>query len=426
MADENQKMKQIAETEIPEEGVRMKIKVEHIRDRPDRIPPIVAYFSTGYDPFAVNPETGEKETPKVTVYRHKDESKKRVQLVVSPPNSNVDFVGNSYSGENAARQTTMYTLGILNRQTKTMKVLPICCNKILRLDPIVRTKATDKATDEAEASGTTDVPELTTGERITETNAKFSTKKVVNRDKKRRALNMGDDDEAQKLIEGKLNDVDVNISALESTSSTVALNIPPYDASATNPEEVYPIGKIIEKGEWDFLQDIYQLLQQGTEAATDSYPVFVRNRLYKLRDIKDETEKETVSGVLSLLTHLIKFKDMNSMNGFDSAKDHRLPKIIRQKCTSLFRDPESERIPVDKAYLLISYILVLSLHVDNFKSDPEDIAKDLRMDAFDLRKHFENLGCKISRGKGTTTTFATLPTPLKFPEIRRRRKTQKR
>lgn len=105
-------------------------------------------------------------------------------------------------------------------------------------------------------------------------------------DKKRRALNMGDDEETQKLIDGKLNEVDVNTSALESTSSTVARNIPPYDASATTPSEVYPIGKIIGKGEWDFLQDIYQLLQQETVAATNAYPVFVRNRLYKLRDIK--------------------------------------------------------------------------------------------------------------------------------------------
>lgn len=129
MADENQKMKQIA-TENHEEGVRMKIKVEQMKDRPDRIPPIVAYFSTGYDPFAVNPETGEKETPKITVYRHKDESKKRIQVVVTPPNANVDFVGTNYTGENAARQTTTYTLGILNKETKTMKILPVCCNKV--------------------------------------------------------------------------------------------------------------------------------------------------------------------------------------------------------------------------------------------------------------------------------------------------------
>lgn len=109
---------------------------------------------------------------------------------------------------------------------------------------------------------------------------------VSMQDKKKRALNMGDDAETQKFLDGKLGELDVNTAALESTSSTVARNIPPYDAAATTAKEAYPLEKIIEKGEWSFLEDIYWLLEQGTEAATDAYPVFVRNRLFKLRDIK--------------------------------------------------------------------------------------------------------------------------------------------
>lgn len=139
--------------------------------------------------------------------------------------------------------------------------------------------------------------------------------------------------------------------------------------------------------------------------------------------MQDDTELQTVSGSLTLLTHLVKFKDKNSMNGFDSAKDHKIPEIIHRKFVSLFKDPESVRIPVDKTNLLISYVLVLALHVDNFKTDPEDIAKDLRMSTVALRTHFENLGCKFLKEKATTV--ATLPTPLNFPQIRRRRKTQK-
>ncbi|VVB01163.1 unnamed protein product [Arabis nemorensis] len=108
------------------------------------------------------------------------------------------------------------------------------------------------------------------------------------------------------------------------------------------------------------------------------------------------------------------------MNGFDSAKDHRFPGMIREKCMSLFKDPESDKIPIDRINLLIRYILVLALHVDNFKTNPEDIAKDLRMSKVDVRKHFENLGCKITRDK--LIVLATLPVPLKFPEITRKRR----
>ncbi|EOA30600.1 hypothetical protein CARUB_v10013731mg [Capsella rubella] len=402
------------------EGEKITLKVKQIRERPDRISPIVAYFSTSYNPCEVDPKTGENvnETPKVTVYRHKDETKKRLQVVVSPPGANVEFVGTNYTGEQAAMQTTAYALGIVNRKNRTIRILPVAHNKIIRLEPRIKTQ---EATEE-EASGSAVVSELSIRDRLRKTNSTFGTKKAVSRDKKKRDLNVGDDAETQKFLDGKLNELDINVGALESTSSNVARNIPPYDASATTSREAYPLEKIIEKGEWSFLEDIYRLLQQETEAATDAYPVFVRNRLYKLRDIKDDMEKQRVSGTLTFLTHLIKFKDRNSMN-FASAKDHRIPDIIRRKFMGMFMDPESDRMPVDKTQLLVSYALVLALHVDNFKTDPEDIAKDLRMSTVALRTHFENLGCKVSKEK--TTTFATLPTPLNFPQIRRRRKSQK-
>lgn len=52
--------------------------------------------------------------------------------------------------------------------------------------------------------------------------------------------------------------------------------------------EAYPIGKIIKKKDLDSLQDIYWLLlkEDGPASDFDAYPLFVRNRLKKLRDIK--------------------------------------------------------------------------------------------------------------------------------------------
>ncbi|AEE75443.1 unnamed protein product [Arabidopsis thaliana] len=402
-----------------EEDKRVTLKVTQVAERPDRISPIVAYFSTGYDPCKVDPKTGKRvhETPKVTVYKHKDDSKKRIQVVVSPPGARVEFVGTNYTGEQAAMQTNTYRVGVFNREAKTLRILPVAHNKIIRLEPRVKAQETN----EEEASGSAvvkELEELKTGERD-----RYNTKKAVTRDKKKRALYMGDDAATQKVLDGKLSELGVNTAALEGTSSTVARNIPPYNTAATTANEAYPLEKIIEKGDWSFLEDIYWLLQQETEAATEAYPVFVRNRLYRLRDIKDDMKKQTVCGAATLLTHLVKFKDRNSMNGYDSAKDHKMPDIFRQKFNSMFKDSESDRIPVDKINLLISYVLVLSLHVDNFMTDPEDIAKDLRISTVELRKHFLQLGCKFL--KQNSTTVATLPTPLNFPEVNRRRRARK-
>ncbi|CAA7035644.1 unnamed protein product [Microthlaspi erraticum] len=415
------KNKSTSETENHDEeddAATIDITVKQISEKPDRIPPIVAYFASPYDPSS---QSDDRESPNVTVYRHKSEAKKRLQVVVSPPGSNVEFVGSNYTGEQAARQTCVYTLGVLDKEAQTLRILPIAHNKVFRLEPRVKIKeAVDS--EAAESAVTTELSEKERAMKGREKlNSKFGTKSAINRDKRKKALTLGADPDALDSDERKLTEADLNTSALESTDANVSRNIPPHDVSATAPEKAYPIEKIIDTGEWKFLQDIYDPVEDVIRTATDEYPLFVRNRLDKLRGIKNKTEKDTVAVVLSLLTHLVKFKDLNSMDGFSSAKNHKFPGIIRQKCKRLFKDSDEGRMPHDKINLLISYVLVLALHVDDFKTDPEDIAKDLRISQVELRKHFENLGCKYSHSKKSNVVF-NLPVPLKFPQIMRKRK----
>ncbi|MFS7981008.1 putative RNA polymerase I associated factor, A49 [Helianthus anomalus] len=135
---------------------------------------------------------------------------------------------------------------------------------------------------------------------------------------------------------------------------------------------------------------------------------------------RDEEVKESLTCIFSYINHLIKFKDKHSMDGYSSAKHHKLPNILNQKFNDMFANTESKRLADDKRDLLISYVLVLTLFVDNFKTEFSDIAKDLRMSLGALRPHFEYLGCKFVREHNIT--LATLPAPLKFPEIRMRRR----
>ncbi|KAL0322177.1 UNVERIFIED_CONTAM: hypothetical protein Scaly_2514100 [Sesamum calycinum] len=148
----------------------------------------------------------------------------------------------------------------------------------------------------------------------------------------------------------------------------------------------------------DYLLDVFELAEAGL----------------------DESKKRRFVGILSYITHLIKFKDRHSMDGVTSAKRHKLPSILSQKFSSLFGATNDTRIPDDKLKLLISYILVLSLFADDFRSDPLDIAKDLRMNPITLRPHYEYLGCKFVRDN--QVLLATLPVPLEFQTIKRKRR----
>lgn len=401
------KRKKVATTEEP---VQATIKV--IPGNPERIAPLVGYFPSGFDPTK-NPDPN---STKVGVFRHKERGGTRLQLVVTPNKEpRVDFVGTSYAGEAQAGEHCAYGLGILDKATQTLKIVPIANNKIFRLEPKVQGVFSDK---EPASSVMGELSAHEKAEKRIELHNLYGTKKSIRQNKKMQTLKQEDDPDSQ-------NDLDAikqgmtNREDLEASEGHNDRNTPPFNASATTPQEAYPLDKIISTGEWKFLQDIYKILEGGAEISRDSFPTFVCNRIHKLQQIEDEDKKNKLSCIFSYITHLIKFKDLHSMDGFSSATAHRFPSIIRDKFSSMF-DAVSKRLSTEKSNLLISYVLVLTLFADEFQTSLTDIAKDLRMSNATLRTHYETLGCKVSKRNDLSTVI--LPVPLQFPTVKRKRR----
>ncbi|XWS49257.1 hypothetical protein CRYUN_Cryun13aG0148400 [Craigia yunnanensis] len=385
------------------------VKIRLFQGQPNKIPPLVAYFPSGYNSCKTNPQAQQEEgdeeegpnnqthPPRVKVFRNMAQRKtNRLQVVVSPSGSNVDFVGSSYSGEAAAAQVCRYSLGVLDKENGTLKIVPIASNKILRLEPRVRSSET--ANKDASNSVKS---ELTTekNDKLGELTALYGTKKDRKKRKDFIDLKKEVDPESQKALDKKIEQVTFDKEALGNTSALIA--------------QAYPLDNIILKGDWEFLGDIYELLQVGAEVASVAYPGFVCNRIHKLDAIQDETERRKLSCVFSYITHLVKFKDMFSMEHAASAKNHKIPSIERQRFFTMFTDPGSKLLSPDNVYLRNSYVKALTLHADGFRTDPSDIAKDLRISVIGLRPHFLDLGCKLLHENNIL--YATLPVPLKFP-----------
>ncbi|CAA2971130.1 DNA-directed RNA polymerase I subunit rpa49 [Olea europaea subsp. europaea] len=390
------------------------VKVETVAEKKDKISPIIGYFPSGYDPLKNHSEP----EASVKVYRNVKKSN-RLQMVVSPHGSQVDFVGTNYSGEATAPQLCKYALGVLDKDTQTLRIVPIESNKIFRLAPkIGAADQTEKEIlDEANEEDATEKK----ANELKKLTLMYSTKKNIRQDVKRDALRQTGDPGVHQDLDLKLQEVETIKEALEAATSTDnSLNIPPYNLSATSPDMAYPLDKIILKGEWDYLLDIFEISFTGGEVTPSIYPRFVRNRVQKLEDIEDDAKKRKLAGIFSYITHLIKFKDKHSMDGVLSAKHHKFPSIFSQKFSSLFATSNDSRIPDEKKKLLISYVLVLTMFVDEFKSDPSDIAEDLRMTPVALRPHYEYLGCKFRREN--QVLVATLPVPLEFQTIKRKRR----
>ncbi|WMV34079.1 hypothetical protein MTR67_027464 [Solanum verrucosum] len=391
------------------------VTMETIAENPNNISPIVGYFPSGYDPLTNNNDGFEELSTKL--YRNAKRNN-RLQLVVSPNGSQVDFVGTNYSGEATSAQLCTYSLGILDKETQTLKIVPIAANKIIRLEPRVRGLEVQETEDPDTAK-----QEITAEERndkMRELTQKYTSKKSIRQARKLDSLRQQEDTGNQEEFDRNIAGA-INKEALEVAVATdSARNIPPHDLDATIPQLAYPLDRIISKGEWDFLLDIFELTEAGAEMTPDLYPSFVCNRSYKLEHIQDEDEKKRLAGIFSFITHLVKFKDKHSMDGVSSAKHHKFPGILSQKFTSMFSISDSKRLPEEKVTLLINYVLVLTLFADDFRSDPSDIAKDLRINAVALRPFYEYLGCKLVREKNVV--LATLPVPLVFPSVRRKRR----
>lgn len=391
------------------------VTMETIAENPKYISPIVGYFPSGYDPLRSNNDGVEELSTKL--YRNAKRNN-RLQLVVSPNGSQVDFVGTNYSGEATSAQLCTFSLGVLDKETQTLKIVPIAANKIIRLEPRVRGSEVPETEDPNTAK-----QELTAEERsdkLRELTQMYSSKKSIRQARKLDSLRQQEDTGNQEEFERNIAGA-INKEALEVAVTTEsARNIPPYNLEATIPQLAYPLDRIISKGEWDYLLDVLELTEAGAEMTPDLYPSFVYNRFYKLEHIQDEDEKKTLAGIFSFITHLVKFKDKHSMDGVSSAKHHKIPGILFQKFSSMFAVSDSKRLPEEKKNLLINYVLVLTLFADDFRSDPSDISKDLRINAVALRPHYEYLGCKLVREKNVL--LATLPVPLVFPTLRRKRR----
>ncbi|XP_043699728.1 DNA-directed RNA polymerase I subunit RPA49 isoform X2 [Telopea speciosissima] len=382
--------------------------MEILSEHPNKIAPLVGYFPSGFDPE----KNQEDDEPRVSVFRNKVRPN-RLQLVVSPNGSNVNFVGTNYTGEATAAQVCTYALGILDKETESLKIVPVASNKIFRLEPKVGgSKICDEEPEEIVASETK-------ADKIKDLTNLYGTKKAKARAHKLESLNQKEDPSAQGDMARKIEGLVINKEDLENSSLCTARNIPPHDSTATIPEKAYPLENIIFKGEWDYLLDVLELLQSGAELRPNSYPSFVCNRIHRLREIQDETERKMLACIFSFMTHLLKFKDQRSVDNAASAKQHKIPAILRQKFLKMFEDG-SFRLSDEKINLLISYVLVLTLFVDNFQTDLSDIAKDLRMTPVSLRQHYENLGCKLSRVN--QILLVTLPVPLQFPKQRTQRR----
>ncbi|TKY59596.1 DNA-directed RNA polymerase [Spatholobus suberectus] len=100
---------------------QIEVEIEAMHEHLNKTPPVVGYFPSGFD-LLKNRSDGSGPFD-FQVYWHRN-MPKRLQLVVRTAGSSVEFVGTSYSGKAEAGHRAMYALGVLDKEARTLKIVP--------------------------------------------------------------------------------------------------------------------------------------------------------------------------------------------------------------------------------------------------------------------------------------------------------------
>lgn len=111
------------------------VQIKAISENPEKkTSPIIGYFPSGFDPLKNSEESGSKPRASSSLKVYKDASRNpknpRVEVVVGVAGSAVNFVGTNYSGEGGTPQLCNYALGVLDKETRVLKMVPIAANKV--------------------------------------------------------------------------------------------------------------------------------------------------------------------------------------------------------------------------------------------------------------------------------------------------------
>ncbi|XP_077984493.1 DNA-directed RNA polymerase I subunit RPA49-like [Glandiceps talaboti] len=209
----------------------------------------------------------------------------------------------------------------------------------------------------------------------------------------------------------------------------------PYDKNATRPEEVYKLNDLISATHIQMLKEPCQQLIEVSEEQLEEwrsksrYPVYILNHLRVLPSQKEHQEQKAACLLylhyLFTLFHL-KVRDLHREIPFpaDIPDDIKISLLKTFTVTSIApstNKPLRLRPPRLRDKLL-SYIILISLHIDEFELHLNQLHSDLKIGLQKILSHVRNIGCKITTKKSLRGSeegiqrIATLPLPLKLPD----------
>ncbi|KAJ2915099.1 hypothetical protein MD484_g5302, partial [Candolleomyces efflorescens] len=249
--------------------------------------------------------------------------------------------------------------------------------------------------------------------------------------------------------------------------------IPSFDATATEPNDVYPLHNIIPEAEWKALSvsafDSTTNDKERLALLPHRHSDWVRRQLKAITTSKDsaKTKKKNLK-ILLYISGMLAFRQATFKKDIEKDRIYEklapLPTIVADSLLSRFTEvPRGTVLHQSTSATktnLLTHMFALCLKLENFAADTETISKDLSMKTSEINQLFKTLGthhlprisstkslsdvnpsllpvpgCKISKlsdrertrlgiaDSVAETKRAVLAAPVEFPKPRLKRKT---
>ncbi|GLB44229.1 putative rpa49 subunit specific to nuclear rna polymerase i [Lyophyllum shimeji] len=363
-------------------------------------------------------------------------------LLVVGETDNVEFISNEVESQRAASSGCRYLVAVHNRRTSTLNILPT------PKTPYILTR-TVKALKSIPVSAPTLQEYKQARTALGET---FGTKKAKAsiRAQERNRVDVSAMEGVMDHLQEGIDKGAAGLMTAEEAKEEADKNrlIPPFDAAATDPEDVYLLHNIIPEVEWKALS-VSQFDQAGSDKERVALLPFKwsnwLNKHVNAEHEEAEPQKRRKKNlkILLYISAMLAFRQATRFTK-GSTKDqitekmNGVPSVVVDGLISRFTETargSSSYVSTSATQTkLLTYLFALCLKVDNFASDTTVIAHDLSRPVNEINTLFKSLGCKITvlgererarlglPDSAAAVKRAVLNAPVQFPKPRMKRK----
>ncbi|KAJ7452107.1 Rpa49 subunit specific to nuclear RNA polymerase I [Mycena galericulata] len=362
-------------------------------------------------------------------------------LIVAGETDAVEFESNEEETIRVASAGCRYVLAVHNKRTSALTVLPTTLSPHI----LSRTVKALKSIEPSAAPSATEYFQAKTA--LGET---FGTKKAKAAIRARER-NRVDVSAMEGVMDFVMAGIDKAAGGLMTTEEAKELadttrQVPPFDAAASDPADVYPLHGIIPESEWKLLPVSAFYEAGGEKERREALPFrrssWVNSRIEATMEHKDKDKKRNLK-ILFYISCMMAFRSATERKFNKEDLPGKLVGVpaavvdsLLARFTESARGSNEPRSTPQLQLLLLTHILALCLRVDSYAADHALIAQDLSIAGDKINTYFKSLGCKIIKLSERERTRLGLPdsvadekravltAPVEFPKPRLKKKTR--